>query len=325
MTSYFSKTIVFIVFYSSIFAQSEMRKNYIQLTGSCYDFGTGRDLIVDVFFTDQNGDHFLGKSNDEGIFTLNLPLAASMLRFDSKGFRSVHLPISFIGIPEAAIKFSFSVPTTSIDSASISLENRLLWSVNDGGQDYNVVFTNPNTKADFKSRAANNLFNSFTYPNIPPGEYNVFAMDRLGSKFCETTLALKRGFTFFYFDIEKCSEKLRSTSRTLESQKHVLYFEQSSFELTGRSKTQLDSIANLLKTYTKAAVNVFGYTDNVGEKDKNVTLSEYRARIVSNYLIARGVSDKRITKKWFGSNFLASSSDKKLNRRVVVEIINTGQ
>ena len=68
-----------------------------------------------------------------------------------------------------------------------------------------------------------------------------------------------------------------------------------------------------------------GHTDNIGKKEPNVTLSEYRARAVSGYLRNKGVLVNQITTKWEGATQQAEAADvsKKIenNKRVVIEII----
>ena len=82
----------------------------------------------------------------------------------------------------------------------------------------------------------------------------------------------------------------------------TIYFSQSQYTLKKEYFSTLDSVTNYLKTNPNFTINVVGFTDNVGDKRLNSTLAEYRAKVVANYLINKGVSPKRIIINWQKSN-----------------------
>lgn len=63
---------------------------------------------------------------------------------------------------------------------------------------------------------------------------------------------------------------------------------------------QLDRMAQILKAYPNAVVQIKGHTDNVGGTDRNEQLSQERATIVLDYLVGKGLASKRISAKGFG-------------------------
>lgn len=99
--------------------------------------------------------------------------------------------------------------------------------------------------------------------------------------------------------------------------------------ITKDSYPILDNIADILKTNPEYTVAINGYTDNVGDEDKNLVLSEKRAAAVRNYLIDKGVESERMTSKGFGeANPRADNSTaagRAQNRRVefIVNIVET--
>jgi outer membrane protein OmpA-like peptidoglycan-associated protein len=73
-----------------------------------------------------------------------------------------------------------------------------------------------------------------------------------------------------------------------------------SYELSSNATTNLDKLVAVLKKYPDTDIEVQGHTDNKGSDSYNQTLSEKRARAVSNYLVQKGVSSSRLTTKGYG-------------------------
>lgn len=100
---------------------------------------------------------------------------------------------------------------------------------------------------------------------------------------------------------------------------HVL-FEQGKAILIAGSEKELDLVVEMMKYNPDISIFLSGHTDNQGKASLNVALSEERVQTVMDYLIAQGVSKKRISGKGYGgtkpiaSN--ASVETRKLNRRV---------
>lgn len=88
----------------------------------------------------------------------------------------------------------------------------------------------------------------------------------------------------------------------------------------------LDSVAMVLKEYSKTAIQVSGYTDSTGSFEYNQSLSEKRADSVMSYLLAQGVARNRLHASGYGPrNPIAdnsSSQGRAANRRVEIQIMN---
>lgn len=82
--------------------------------------------------------------------------------------------------------------------------------------------------------------------------------------------------------------------------KNIL-FEQSKSVMLVESFAELDNLATFLKKYTALRLTIEGHTDNIGDDKLNLILSEERAQSVKNYLVQKGITDKRIEAKGFGS------------------------
>ena len=83
--------------------------------------------------------------------------------------------------------------------------------------------------------------------------------------------------------------------------RHVV-FAQSEHTLLPESYAELNKLVRALQTDTQLRVEIAGHTDNVGDKRLNQALSEFRAKVVANYLIRHGIADTRITAKGYGGS-----------------------
>ena len=79
-----------------------------------------------------------------------------------------------------------------------------------------------------------------------------------------------------------------------------ILFATSSAELNENSKFILKSFARFLNDNPSINVAIQGHTDDVGEENKNLVLSENRAKSVMNYLTTLGVNSERLKAKGFG-------------------------
>jgi outer membrane protein OmpA-like peptidoglycan-associated protein len=90
----------------------------------------------------------------------------------------------------------------------------------------------------------------------------------------------------------------------------------------------IDKLAEFLKAYPKRNVVIEGHSDNIGNDDFNVKLSQQRADAVRDLLVARGVAAQRIQTKGYGPKFPVVDNDsaagRQQNRRVEVLVLNEG-
>lgn len=86
----------------------------------------------------------------------------------------------------------------------------------------------------------------------------------------------------------------------------------------------LNRVADKLKACPDARVTINGYTDNTGSEGINIPLSAQRAKIVADYLVARGVAGDHIATVGLGSvNPIASNATpegRAKNRRVEIVV-----
>jgi outer membrane protein OmpA-like peptidoglycan-associated protein len=79
-------------------------------------------------------------------------------------------------------------------------------------------------------------------------------------------------------------------------------FELGTAELTAEAQGILDDVAGQLLELPGVAVQVQGHTDDQGDPDVNLLLSQERAEAVRNYLIGAGVDAGALTARGFGAS-----------------------
>ena len=79
-----------------------------------------------------------------------------------------------------------------------------------------------------------------------------------------------------------------------------LYFTQSTANLLPASRPTLNALAQELRQRPALRLEIAGHTDNVGEPDRNLRLSQQRARVVRRYLVQQGIDSLRLTARGYG-------------------------
>jgi outer membrane protein OmpA-like peptidoglycan-associated protein len=99
-------------------------------------------------------------------------------------------------------------------------------------------------------------------------------------------------------------------------------------EVAPGGQRSIDQLAQFLKTYSRRRVLIEGHTDNTGNEDFNVKLSQQRADAVRSLLVARGVAPERIATRGHGPKYPIVENDtpagRQQNRRVEILVLNEG-
>ncbi len=105
-----------------------------------------------------------------------------------------------------------------------------------------------------------------------------------------------------------------------KAQLKEVVFKQSSYELLVESYQELDKMAEMMQENKNIEIHLDGHTDNQGDWNQNIKLSESRVNEVKKYLVSKGIAGNRITTKaWGGSKALFSNESETTrmkNRRV---------
>src|SRR6185437_10990953 len=79
-----------------------------------------------------------------------------------------------------------------------------------------------------------------------------------------------------------------------------IFFETNRYDIKPLSEPELNEVVQLMKENPTLRILISGHTDNSGKPADNRTLSENRAKAVTNYLIAKGIAPGRLSAKGFG-------------------------
>jgi outer membrane protein OmpA-like peptidoglycan-associated protein len=100
-------------------------------------------------------------------------------------------------------------------------------------------------------------------------------------------------------------------------------FATGKYELKGGAMAKLDQIAEALRGKEQPMV-VYGFTDNVGTRDNNMTLSQQRATSVRDYLVSKGIPQDLISAQGKGPDSPiaenTSIEGRAANRRVEIVV-----
>jgi len=153
------------------------------------------------------------------------------------------------------------------------------------------------------------------------GKSYKFAANALGYAF------FSRGFKPDTVDVFK--DRLKKIPLALLKKDAIVQLQDINFEtgkadLKPESNEELDRLVSLLEGNQTIKVEISAHTDDVGNDDSNLKLSEKRAKTVVDYLTTKGIKAERMTAKGYGETQPLGANDtdenKAKNRRVQFKI-----
>jgi outer membrane protein OmpA-like peptidoglycan-associated protein len=119
-------------------------------------------------------------------------------------------------------------------------------------------------------------------------------------------------------------KQVKVTEQKIEiSQK--IFFAFGTTKILPRSDPLLDEVAQALKDRAGICVRVEGHTDNKGNREQNMVLSEGRAAAVRDYLLVQGIDTARLSAKGYADTLPIDSNGtlegRENNRRVEFVIV----
>ncbi len=94
-----------------------------------------------------------------------------------------------------------------------------------------------------------------------------------------------------------------------------IFFESNSAELLPTSLVELEQLYLLLSTQKQLSIQINGHTDDVGNEQDNLILSQARAKSVYDFLVQKGIAAQRLRYKGFGETQPIDSNETEVGRR----------
>lgn len=86
------------------------------------------------------------------------------------------------------------------------------------------------------------------------------------------------------------------------------------------ARQTLQSVVEYLQAHPNVTATLYGHTDVFGNANRNWTLSEERALVIQRLLLQAGISEKRLSCKWFGPTQPLDPLGDARNRRVEIQL-----
>jgi outer membrane protein OmpA-like peptidoglycan-associated protein len=104
-----------------------------------------------------------------------------------------------------------------------------------------------------------------------------------------------------------------------------IYFDFDKADIRASSFPELELVLQYLETHPNVDIQISGHTDNFGSDTYNGRLSTARAQAVVTWLVARGISAKRLKALGFGSQKPlepnTTSAGRQRNRRIEMQVL----
>ena len=314
-----------------VFDAKSQKNSSLSFQCTLWDSATGVDLKSEVYAIADGKKIKLGDSNDLGVFDLKIPTNIQYLIFESKGYETIKQPVHFVGSFTKPSKFNLGIQTNKLGTTKPKFITDAYMGVPDAypvGTQFEIYYKEGRSfRTNFTDLIERKLNLGSFDSSQNKKDFILVVTSKEGNILMERKFSIKEGLYFIDANIYPNNEPAKVTFEKIETifDNRTLYFDQSSYDLKTEAKAILDSAAFYLLNHQEEKILVVGYTDNVGSREPNIILSEYRARASAGYLQKKGVSPTQIITKWEGPNQpieAASSPDKGAkNRRVVLEII----
>jgi outer membrane protein OmpA-like peptidoglycan-associated protein len=128
-------------------------------------------------------------------------------------------------------------------------------------------------------------------------------------------------------DLKKVTRNIVLTPNGEAIRLSHLIFAQGKAVIQPQSYQELDEVVQMMKDNGKIVIQLEGHTENLGNAQANLDLSQDRVDAVKKYITSKGISKSRVKTKAFGGSQLLSHETtpeaRVLNRRVEMRILQS--
>lgn len=138
---------------------------------------------------------------------------------------------------------------------------------------------------------------------------------------CPDQPETKNGFQ----DADGCPDELPKEVAKFSGVIKGIQFDFGKATIRAESNKLLDEAVKVLQQYPELRISISGHTDNVGDAQKNLELSQARAASVKEYFVKKGVDQSRIETRGAGMNEPvadnATDKGRQENRRIEFKLL----
>jgi OOP family OmpA-OmpF porin len=126
-------------------------------------------------------------------------------------------------------------------------------------------------------------------------------------------------------DADGCPDELPKEVAKFAGVIKGIQFDFGKATIRKESHRVLDEAVKVLTQYPELRIMISGHTDNVGEANKNIELSQQRAASVKEYLVGKGIDAGRVETRGAGPNEPvadnATDKGRQENRRIEFKLL----
>jgi outer membrane protein OmpA-like peptidoglycan-associated protein len=179
-----------------------------------------------------------------------------------------------------------------------------------------IIFQSTKTKGTYK-RVSDAEGNCSIL--LPKDDKYKIKYQELGSIVDYSNLAVTSDSGFWMLEVN-----VRFENSIVQALNNV-HFENNKAILVLESFNELDRLVEVMIRKKRMIIEIAGHTDNIGNSNDNLILSQKRADTVREYLISKGIEKHRVFAKGYGDTDPVDENDteegRQLNRRAEVRIL----
>lgn len=193
--------------------------------------------------------------------------------------------------------YSFELPETIKPNPVTFVKGKVFDKATKAPIQANVELINLKTNRSIYAGNSNRLNGEFL-ASLPAGQNYLLNVAAEGYLFYSDNFALENPNTVLKpYTLEVPLQKITIGEKVVLKN---IFYELNSAALSPDSKAELDKLVAFLQTNPNTKIELSGHSDNTGNEQNNVTLSQNRAKSVYDYVVKAGIDAARLSFKGYG-------------------------
>ncbi len=193
------------------------------------------------------------------------------------------------------------------------IEGKVVWEILPEGKEAGIARTNP-INGNYKIILPQGK--KYGYMGLAEGYYSV-------TQFLDASDLNK------YTEIEEQNLFMAPLEKDQVVRINNVFFKDTTAEITEASYPELNRFYQFLKLNKEVIIEIDGHTNILKNSESNQKLSVVRAKAIYEFLLNKGIKEKRLNFKGFGNSrpiaFNSTKEGREMNNRIEFVIISTGK